>query len=319
MVGRQADHLRRTSSGRWRRSATTGDLFTNYTSNVTRIDTPDDYTVVVHTSKPDARIIGGLFIYILPEHIWGKVPLKDLTGQYKPELPLVGSGPYIVTEYEHGRIIRMERNPNFRGPEPAFDQIQYIKYGTQDAVERALQLGEIDMVVEVQATNFERLGERAQHRDGASPTPAYTELAFNLCPPDKCPDAEFNPAVQDRDVRQAIAYAIDRERINTIAARETSFPPTGSCPSSTSRSTSSPTQDYPLDVDRANQILDDAGWVMGDDGVREKDGERLEFDLYVRSESPTTSRRRSWSPRRPSADRRQVQRPGGLASTSSPT
>ena len=68
-----------------------GDLFTNYTSNVTRIDTPDDYTVVVHTSKPDARIIGGLFIYILPEHIWGKVPLKDLTGQYKPELPLVGS------------------------------------------------------------------------------------------------------------------------------------------------------------------------------------------------------------------------------------
>ena len=129
-----------------------GALFTNYTSNVTRIDTPDDYTVVVHTSKPDARIIGGLFIYILPEHIWGKVPLKDLTGQYKPELPLVGSpartsSPSTSTGGSSG----WSATRTSAAPKPAFDQVQYIKYGTQDAVERALQLGEIDMVVEVQA------------------------------------------------------------------------------------------------------------------------------------------------------------------------
>ena len=68
-----------------------GVLFTNYTSNVTKIDTPDPTTVVVHTRRPDARIIGGLFIYILPKHVWGKVPLKELTGTYKPPLPLVGS------------------------------------------------------------------------------------------------------------------------------------------------------------------------------------------------------------------------------------
>jgi ABC-type transport system substrate-binding protein len=61
-----------------------GTLFTNYTSNVTRIDTPDPHTVVIHARRPDARIIGGLFIYILPEHIWGKVPIKELTGSYKP-------------------------------------------------------------------------------------------------------------------------------------------------------------------------------------------------------------------------------------------
>ncbi len=262
-----------------------GDLFTNYTSNVTRIDTPDPYTVVIHTSKPDARIIGGLFIYILPKHIWGEVPLKDLTGTYKPDLPLVGSGPYIVTEYEHGRIIRMERNPEFRGPEPAFDQVQYIKYGTQDAVERALQLGEVDAVVEVSSSNFARLGDEPNIETVASASPSYTELAFNLCPADKCPDAQFNPAVQDRDVRQAIAYAIDRERINTIAARDTSFPAHGILPEFYKSFYEIPEQDYPYDPEMGNQILDDAGWVMGDDGVREKDGERLEFDLYVRSES----------------------------------
>ena len=80
-----------------------GVLFTNYTSNVTKIDTPDPTTVVVHTRRPDARIIGGLFIYILPKHVWGKVPLKELTGTYKPPLPLVGSGPYTVTDFERPR------------------------------------------------------------------------------------------------------------------------------------------------------------------------------------------------------------------------
>ncbi len=262
-----------------------GVLFTNYTSNVTKIDTPDPTTVVVHTRRPDARIIGGLFIYILPKHVWGKVPLKELTGTYKPPLPLVGSGPYTVTDFERGKILKLERNPNFRGPEPAFDQIQYIKYGNQDAVERALQLGEVDMVVEVSSNNFARLGEEPNIETVAAASPSYTELAFNLCPARFCPDAKFNPAVQDRDVRQAIAYAIDRERINTIAARDTSFPGHGILPEFYKSFFQQPEQDYPVDPDMGNQILDDAGWVMGDDGVRTKGDERLEFNLYVRSES----------------------------------
>ena len=53
-----------------------GALFTSYTDNVTSIETPDDHTVVIHTKRPDARIVGGLFIYILPKHIWGKVPVE---------------------------------------------------------------------------------------------------------------------------------------------------------------------------------------------------------------------------------------------------
>ncbi len=288
-----------------------GALFTNYTSNVTRIDTPDPTTVVIHTRRPDARIVGGLFIYILPKHIWGKVPLKDLTGTYKPDLPLVGSGPYIVTEYERGKIIRMERNPNFRGPEPSFDQIQYIKYGNQDAVERALQLGEVDMVVEVSSNNFARLGDEPNIETVASASPSYTELAFNLCPADKCPDAQFNPAVQDRDVRQAIAYAIDRERINTIAARDTSFPAHGILPEFYKTFYQQPEQDYPLDPEMGNQILDDAGWVMGDDGVRTKGDERLEFDLYVRSESSYNIQAAKLVAEEAKADRGSVQRPGG--------
>jgi len=262
-----------------------GELFTSYTDNVTAIRTPDPKTVVIETSKPDARIVGGLLIYILPKHIWGKVPMEELTTTYQPSLPLVGTGPFIVTEFDRGRQITMEQNKEFDGPKPKFSAIQFIKYGNQDAVERGLQLGEIDLVPEVQAATFERLGEQPDIETVASPSPAFTELAFNLCPPDICPDANVNPAIQDLPVRQAIAYSIDRERINQIAASGTSFVANGLLPSFYKSFYQEPDETYPFDPEKAKQILDDAGYLPGDDGIREKDGDRLSFNLYTRTRS----------------------------------
>jgi peptide/nickel transport system substrate-binding protein len=263
-----------------------GDLFSSYTNNVTSIETPDEKTVVIETKKPDARLIGGLFIYILPEHVWGEVPLDEVTRTYQPELPMVGSGPYIVTEFERGRILRLERNPEWGGDEPAYDEIQFIKYGTEDAVERALMLGEIDMDLEVQPATFERLGNEPNIETIRSNDPAYTELAFNLCSEENCPDAQFNPAVQDKTVRQAIAYAIDRTRINEISALGTSFVANGILPSYYQDFYEEPEQTYqPPDVEVANQMLDDAGWQDNGDEPRTKGDQELSFDLYVRSES----------------------------------
>ena len=104
-------------------------------------------------------MIGGLFIYMLPKHIWGKVPMKELTSTYQPQLPMVGSGPFIVTKFDKGRILTLERNPEFRGPAPKYEKVEFIKYGNQDAVERALQVGEVDLDIKVSSGNFKRLGE----------------------------------------------------------------------------------------------------------------------------------------------------------------
>ncbi len=72
-----------------------------------------------------------------------------------------------------------------------------------------------------------------------------------------------------------------------IAARNTSFVAHGLLPPSTSSFYEVPEMDYdPPDVDKANQILDDAGYTRHGDGVRSKDGNDLSFNLYVRSESP---------------------------------
>jgi len=263
-----------------------GDIFSGYTDEITSIKTPDDETVVITTKEPDARIVGGLFVYIIPEHIFGKESIDDLTGSFQPDIPLVGSGPYMVTEFSRGRIVRMEVNPEWRGEQPGFDEIQYIKYGNQDGVERALTLGEVDMVVEVESSTFERIGNEPDIETLSSPQPAYSQLAFNLCPEDLCPDAEFNPAIQDLEVRQAIAYGLDRERINAIAAKGTSFVANAVLPTFYKSFYTEPEQTYPFDPELANQILDDAGWVDNGDEPRSKDGEELSFNLYARSESP---------------------------------
>ena len=218
---------------------------------------------MIKTKQPDARIVGGLFIYILPEHIWGKVPVDELTGAYQPELPLVGSGPYIVTEFERGRILRMERNPEWRGEEPGFDEIQFIKYGTEDAVERALSLGEIDFDHRGPAGDVRAPRRRAEHRDG----PQRLDLALHgarLQPllggelpgrgvqpggagPDRAPGDRLRdrPRADQRDLRAG--HLVRR--------------PTGSCRRSTSRSTRCPSRTYTRTTSElANQILDDAGW-----------------------------------------------------------
>jgi peptide/nickel transport system substrate-binding protein len=265
-----------------------GALFTSYTDSVSSIETPDPETVVVKTKRPDARIVGGLFVYILPEHVWAKHSVKSLLGAFKPEFPLVGSGPYVVSKFQRGRIVEMRRNPYFRGPKPTFDAIQFIKYGTTDAVERALQLGEIDFVNEVQPTTFARLGKVKGIKTVSAPSPGFTQLSFNLCSKANCPAARMNPAVQDRTVRQAIAYGIDRARINTIAARDTSFVGHGLLPEYYKAFYRQPQQDYPYDPAKANQLLDAAGWAKGGDGIRAKGGQKLSFGLAVRSEAPNT-------------------------------
>jgi peptide/nickel transport system substrate-binding protein len=266
---------------------TNGLIFSGYNDTVTKIDTPDDNTVVVHTSQPDARIVGGLFIYIIPQHVYGKESVKTLTGNYQPKLPMVGSGPFMVTDFQRGRIVKMDRNPNWRGDKPKYDEIQFIKYGNPDAVNRALKLGEIDSVWEVEPTSFGQV-EKA---DGITPvrssSPSFTELAFNLCSKANCPDAKYNPAIQDRAVRQAIAYAVDRKRVNAISSRGTSFVGHGILPPYYKTFYAVPSDDYGFDPDKANQMLDDAGYKRSGDGVRQKGDLKLSFNLYVRSESPS--------------------------------
>ena len=110
---------------------------------------------------------------------------------------------------------------------------------------------------------------------------------------------KFNPAIQDLTIRQAIAYTIDRERNNEIANQGTSFVAHGLLPSFYADFYEVPEQDYPLDSSWRTRLLDDAGWELNADGIREKDGMVASFDLFVRSEAPAEIQYAKLSPSRP--------------------
>ncbi len=253
-----------------------GLLFSAYTGNVTSIKTPDEHTVIIETSKPDARIVGGLWIYILPEHIWGKVPLKELTGSYQPDIPLVGSGPYMVTEFERGQITTHGAQPRVaRGAarlrRDAADQVRHGRRGRARARPRRGRLHPRGPAGDVRRASASRRGSR---RCGRPRTRSPARLQ-PLLRARTAPRRSSTRPIQDKTVRQAIAYSLDRERINEIATQGTSFVAHGLLPSFYKSFYEVPEQDYPYDPELGNQLLDDAGWVLNDDGVREKDGQVL--------------------------------------------
>ena len=227
-----------------------GLLFTSYSENITSVETPDDTTVIVKTSKPDTRIVGGLFIYIIPKHIWGEQTVKQLMGSYRPTPPIVGSGPL------HRHRVRLE-SAGADGAQPELArQAAGVRRAAVDPVRQRRRrrarahARRGGLHPRGRAATFERIGQTENVEAVKSPSPSFTELSFNLCPRDICPDARFNPAVQDRTVRQAIAYATDRERINQIASRGTAFPGHGLLPMYYKDFYTEPADDYPYDVEQ---------------------------------------------------------------------
>ena len=292
VVRRQADHLRRRQVVARDARRATATLFTElHAATSPRSRRPTTQTVVIHTRRPDARIVGGLFIYILPEHIWGKVPLDELTGPYQPELPLVGSGPYIVTEYERGRIIRMERNPEFRGEAPSLrrDPVHQVRHPGRGRAGARAGRDRHGRSRSRPATSSGSASEPNIETVQQRRSPSYTRARLQPLPGGALPGREVQPggpgldgAPGDRLRDRPRAHQRDRRPRHLVRR------PTGSCRRSTSRSTRCPSRTTRFDPELANQMLDDAGWVDQRRRRRAtKDGEELSFDLYVRSESPS--------------------------------
>ena len=231
----------RTSSTASRCSAATACCSPATPRTSPRSRRPTTRRSIVKTKKPDTRIVGGIFVYIIPKHIWGKQTVKQLMGSYRPKPPIVGSGPYIVTEFDSNRLVRMERNPNWRGKKPAFDELQWIKYGSADAVERALTLGEVDMMHRGQAGDLRaararpRTSRPSRRRRRRSPswrstcaraTTARTRSTTRRSRTGRCARRSASPSTASGSTR------------SPRATRRS--PATGCCPCTTRTSTRSP-------------------------------------------------------------------------------
>jgi len=241
--------------------------FQSMMAPVERVDTPDPYTAVIRLSKPHPAIMlamSPVLLPILPKHVYGSVEqVKGHPANTKP----VGSGPFMVQKFTPGEGILLVRNPDFFIPgRPFLDRIHIVF--TQNTLQKSMDMetGKVQLAVtfddleEIQ--HMQGLEHVAIIRNGLNGVGPICWLAFNL----------RSKPFSDVRVRQAIAYAIDRDFLVRTLFQGESSRETGPI-SSSSPFYSSDVNMYDQDLDKANRLLDEAGYP------RDSAGKRFSFRL----------------------------------------
>jgi peptide/nickel transport system substrate-binding protein len=269
----------------------------NYVTNITNVTAADPTTVVMTVKKP-TPIMYHISVPIIPEHIWSSISEKavaNFANEPSPGKPIVGSGPFVLTQVVKGQFIRLERNPDYWGTPSKIDHLVFRVFNSQDSMAQALKRGEIDFADNVDANIFNSLRNTPGITTADTTYSGFDEIAMNTgaALDDGTPIGDGNPVLKDKVVRQAINYAIDRKTLvqkvfgNYATVGSSIIPPLYA-----SLHYDPGASAYPFDPDKANQLLDQAGYTKGSDGYRKMPGggKEISLRLFGRSSSETSSR-----------------------------
>ena len=266
--------------------------FGNYTRNITSVTATDERTVVMTVKKP-TPIMEKLAVYILPEHVWSSIDgkaVKSYANEPAEGETTVGSGPFVTVERRTGQFIRMVANDNYYNGRPKVDELVFRIYNNPDALGQALKKGEVDFAEGLTADVFNSLQGVEGITTYAGSYSGFNELAFNMgaALSDGTPIGDGNPHLLDQKVRLAISHAIDRQQmVDKILDGYGTPGSTIIPPLYTTLHINPSTQSY--DPALSNQILDEAGYPMGPDGIRVgPDGQPMSYRLFVRSDSDSS-------------------------------
>jgi peptide/nickel transport system substrate-binding protein len=261
-----------------------------------KVEKVDDLTVKVIFAKPTpfwADAFVGTVGMIIPKHLFA-----DFKGAKSRENPVnlkpVGTGPYKFTDFKPGDILTATRNEEYHVVNrPHFDSFE-IK-GGGDAVSAAravLQTGEYDYAWDtlVEDEVLKRMETGGRGRTSAAPAGDIEFITLNTTDPWTEVDGERSsiktkhPTLSDPAVRQAINLLIDRDSIQKFIY--------GRAGAATASFVNEPKQfkstklKYEFSIEKANKILDEAGWKKGSDGIREKDGKKLKYVYQTSINAP---------------------------------
>ncbi len=247
----------------------------------------DQYTIVVKFKKAtpfwaDAYV--GTRGMLIPKHLFADfigAKSRDAPTNLKP----VGTGPYLFKDFKPGDLVTGVINPNYhQANKPYFDSIEMKGGGDAVSAARAvLQTGEFDFAWNMQVEDeiLTRLEKGGKGRVQVTPGGNIEHMQLNTTDPWTEVDGERSsiktkhPTLSDPAVRQAIALIIDNKSIEQHIYGRTG-PATRDFLNNPPKFRS---KENPVDfnVDKANDILEKAGWKKGADGIRAKDGKKLKF------------------------------------------
>jgi peptide/nickel transport system substrate-binding protein len=245
----------------------------------------DEHTFEVVAKEPIFTFLFDLLsAYVVPKHIWEDVPFAEwrndpgATGTDPSRV--IGSGPFKFQEWRQGESLTLVRNDDYYGKVPYVDTYTLRIWPDQTAVVNALLNNEID-AAELEPSDIAAVEGTPGITVAHYPTRGFTYYEFNL-------DPEVTTKWQDQRVRQALLYALDRESIVKDILLGYAEVAQGTQPVvSYAYAPDEITTKYNYDPGKAEALLTEAGWTDTDgDGIVDKDGASLSFELLYRSGSP---------------------------------
>lgn len=244
-----------------------------YDEYVASVEAPDDATVVVNFSEPFAPWLTSLFTYVLPEHVLGPVFEEEGTIDNADwnRAPTVGSGPFVFDTWEVGSFIRFVRNENYYAEAAQIDTVVITMVPDSESYVLGLELEEADIGTFIDYSSVPRLQDTGFLSVEIVPSGYNEGWFFNVNP------EAGHPALQDVNVRRAIAMAFNRQQITEDLLLGLTYPAASYWENMPYASPN--VEAIPYDPEGAAALLDEAGWVDSDgDGIRDKDG----VDLSLR-------------------------------------
>lgn len=254
-------------------------------SGITQVD---DVTVEIEFQEVSPSMLqagGGVWSYAMPKHYLEDVPVAELASSEKIRSTPVGDGPFRITKVTPGESVEYEANEYYWQGEPKLDNV-VVEVVPSSSIVPALENGTYDVALSMPTDLYASYAELPGYTLLGREELSYTYIGFKL---GKW-DAEAGEVVYDEDakmadksLRQAMGYAIDNDAVaqrfyNGLRSNaNTVIPPVfGSFGATTEE-----VPGYYYDADKANQLLDDAGYVDTDnDGIREdSDGEPLQINF----------------------------------------
>ena len=241
------------------------------------VSAPDDKTFVIELSEPYYPLLTELGV-TRPFAMISPKAMKD--GSTKDGVnAYIGTGPYVLTDFVTDEYAIFEANENYWGEQPKIKKITVKVIPDNQTRILALEKGEIDMI----------FGKNMIDADAINQYTGNDKFTVSLSDPTSTRQIVLNTTrdvLADKEVRQALQHATNKQAISdgifygleqpadTLFAKTVPYCDIDLEP-------------YAYDVELAQSMLDEAGWVVGSDKIREKDGQKLNIDLLYNSDSVT--------------------------------
>jgi peptide/nickel transport system substrate-binding protein len=260
--------------------------WTSYTTSMVSATAVGDYTVRIDCSTPQPALLANVAeVPILPEHIWAKIPTKTAVHTLPNTPPIVGSGPFQCVQWKKSNYLVMQANKNYWGGAPHVDDVVFEEYTSADTMGEDMKSGALDGCTGLLQAQMQMLS----HVSGVQVRPVYVngydELGFNCYTGGP---SLGNPVLKDWRFRQALQWAVDKNKLCAIAYGGMAKPADTVITANYYRNpdwhwTPPADQAYSFNLTKASQMLTAAGYKLVN-GVRlNKQGKPISLRLYARS------------------------------------